>query len=139
MRWPVQKLDLFLYIGLATEVIALVLIFAHTLPVSWLGSLLIVAGLILIGLYLFGRTLQIRNRQQRLSSDVLLSLAQGIIVITLALDEAALGADATLGVQLVPTDVLRWAARVLLVVLIAAVLPGLFHQANGRPAGTPKP
>jgi uncharacterized integral membrane protein len=139
MRWPVQKLDLFLYIGLATEVIALVLIFAHTLPVSWLGSLLIVAGLILIGLYLFGRTLQIRNRQQRLSSDVLLSLAQGIIVITLALDEAALGADATLGAQFVPPDALRWAARVLLVVLIAAVLLGLFHQANGRPAGTPKP
>jgi uncharacterized membrane protein len=136
MPRPHQNLDLFLYVGLAIEVLGLALIISHASSIFRIGIPMIVSGLILIGVYLFGRTMQIRRLHGRLNSDALFTLMQGLIVVILAVDEAALAANTSLGQHFMSTEVLRWTARLLVVALAAAVASGLYHHANRRPRQT---
>jgi drug/metabolite transporter (DMT)-like permease len=130
MLWQTERLDWFLYSGLALEVIAVAIIFEIRPAQQWIGSLLIVAGLLLIGVYLFSRTVRIRKDRGFLDPVSVVAISQAFIVIALAVVETGLLVSSLDVQSALPADGLRWAARILVVLLVAAVAVGLIT--NGR-------
>ncbi|SRR6266851_6470776 len=130
MRWQIERLEWFLYAGLALEVIAVSIIFGIKPAQQWIGSLLIVVGLLLIGVYLLGRAVRVRKERGLVDLVSVVTTSQAFIVIALAVVETGLWVSSADVQSALPAEGLRWAARILVVLLVAAVAVGLII--NGR-------
>lgn len=132
MRWPGDWSEWILALGIGLVLVAGVLIFLAQVSQGWIGSLLIVVGLLLIAIYLLARARRLRELTGRFNLPTTLTLVQAILAVAFAIAEAALWLESSAGQTSQQYDIVKWTARIVAALFIGMVAIGLLFDRSER-------